>query len=253
MTYTLETFYTSKAWTKLRLQLMDERTNEDGVLICEHCGKPILKRYDCQAHHKIELTEENVNDAMISLNPDNVILIHLRCHNDIHDRFHGRPEGLKNKEASEKFRQRVYLIHGAPCSGKNTYLRMNANPDDLVMDLDAIYQAISLCGVHEQPFRIKPVAFAVRAAVLDSIRIRKGLWKNAWILTSKTGLDLAREIETFRATPIHIDTDRKECLKRLHDHPNGRDIEKWTRYIDDYFEREALQADQDAPPGACEF
>ena len=225
--YTLQTFYTSKPWTKLRAQLMNERTNEDGQIICEMCGKPILRRYDCIAHHKIELTEENVNDFEISLNPENIVLIHIRCHNE----EHGRWGGLK---------QEVYIVHGAPCAGKNTFVRMNANKDDLIVDLDAIYRALCLCEIHEKPKRISPVAFDVRDTILEDIRIRKGVWRNAWVITTATGLDLERQAERLKARLVHIDTGEAECMSRLTEHPNGRDVKAWKNYIEDYFERARL-------------
>lgn len=222
--YRLETFYKTKAWEDLRKRLMMERVNEDGQLICEHCGKPILKAYDCIGHHKIELTEENVNDINVSLNPDNIMLIHYRCHNEEHERFDG-------------LHQQVFLVHGSPCSGKTTFVRMNANKDDLVVDQDAIFQAISFCDPHEHPKRVKAVAFAVRTAILEAIKIRHGTWRNAWIISSKTGLDLDRDADAFRARLIHIDTPKDECIKRLKASPHGRDVKAWETYIEDYWER----------------
>lgn len=38
-------------------------------------------------------TDNNVNDYSISINPDNIMLIHHRCHNLIYQRF----EGFKQK------------------------------------------------------------------------------------------------------------------------------------------------------------
>ena len=79
-------------------------------IICGHCNKAIVSKYDCIGHHITHLTKENVNDYNISLNPDNVILVHHKCHNQIHNRFNG----YKKK--------RVFLVYGAPCSGKSTWV-----------------------------------------------------------------------------------------------------------------------------------
>jgi len=227
MMRSLETFYQSKEWWKCRTQIMLDRTNDDGTITCERCGKPILKRYDCIAHHKIELTEENVNDVSISLNPENIALIHMRCHNEEHERFGG-------------LRQQVYIVHGAPCSGKNTFVRLNAHEDDLIVDMDAIYRALSLCEIHQKPARIKAVAFAARDAILEAVKMRKGLWRNAWIITTKTGIDLERDAGIYRAQLVHIDTEKDECLRRLEERPNGRDVKQWRGLIEDYFERAAI-------------
>ena len=70
--YTLDTFYKSKKWQRLVGLIRQERVGEDGFLRCEHCGKPIVRAYDCIGHHTIPLTEQNVNDYSISLNPDRI-------------------------------------------------------------------------------------------------------------------------------------------------------------------------------------
>ena len=93
MGLTLDNFYQSKEWVNLMKIIRQERVNENGEIICAYCGKPIVKAYDCIGHHKVYLTEQNVNDAMISLNPENVELVHHVCHNRIHDKF-----GYKHKE-----------------------------------------------------------------------------------------------------------------------------------------------------------
>ena len=86
-------FYRSNEWRKLLDNLKHERLDDDGQIICEHCGKPIVKAYDIIGHHIIELTEENVNDYDISLNPQNIKLVHHKCHNIIHNKL-----GYANRE-----------------------------------------------------------------------------------------------------------------------------------------------------------
>ena len=70
-------FYKSKEWKKLIEYLKLKRVNENEELICEYCGKPIVKKYDCVGHHELPLTSENVNDVNISLNEDNIKLIRI--------------------------------------------------------------------------------------------------------------------------------------------------------------------------------
>lgn len=67
-------FYRSSEWEKLRELITLERVNDEGDLICEYCGKPIMKAYDAICHHKIELNEVNVHDAEIALNPSNIMV-----------------------------------------------------------------------------------------------------------------------------------------------------------------------------------
>ena len=75
---------------------------------CEHCGELVIHPKELTAHHKTELTPENVHDHTISLNPDLIMLVHHTCHNDIHKRF-----GAKRVRS-------VYLVYGPPLAGKKT-------------------------------------------------------------------------------------------------------------------------------------
>lgn len=215
--YTLENFYKSKQWEKLRSQIMQERTNDDGQIICARCGKPILRRYDCIAHHKIELTEENVNDYEVSLNPENVELIHFKCHNEEHERFGG-------------FHQNVVIVYGAPCAGKTTFVQENARPDDLILDLDRIWESICTSDRQHKPDRLKANVFGIRDTILDQIRTRTGNWRTAWIIgTYPLRTDRDRLADLLRAEQIFIDTDMATCLERAPD-------AKWRSFVEEWFD-----------------
>ena len=108
----LAQFYCSEEWRQLRLQLIAERTNKvDGILYCQHSGKPLLNSFDIVAHHIVPLTMQNVNDYSISLNPENILLVSQRAHNEIHARF------------GYCAQRKVYIVHGAPCSGKSSFVK----------------------------------------------------------------------------------------------------------------------------------
>lgn len=153
----LEEFYKSKQWEKFMAALKQERLNDEGFIICAHCGEPIVKKYDCIGHHIEELTLENVNDYSISLNPDNVELIHFRCHNKAHRRF-----------GSEGARE-VYIVYGSPCSGKTTFVRESAGENDIILDIDNIYQCITVNDRYIKPERIRENVFGIRDCILDMI------------------------------------------------------------------------------------
>ena len=93
----IRSFLGSEAWQKFRMLIINQRG-----LKCEHCGKLVAKASELTLHHIIELTPENVCDANISLNPDNVMVLHLDCHNRIHTRFGYQPE------------RGVYITFGPP-------------------------------------------------------------------------------------------------------------------------------------------
>ena len=66
----VKTFYTGKAWRELSF---GEKVRRGGK--CERCGFTAVSREDWKyliGHHKIELNESNVDDARVSLNPENI-------------------------------------------------------------------------------------------------------------------------------------------------------------------------------------
>lgn len=220
----LADFYRSKEWERLRLALMLQRENDDGELICAHCGKPIVKAYDCIGHHKVELTEINYRDASISLNPELIDLVHHKCHNAIHEKT-----GYKQPK--------VYIVWGSPLSGKNTYVESVAKYGDLILDIDNLWQAVSGRGRYEKPNRIKDNVFALRDQMLSMIAQRRGYWQTAYVIGGYA-LPVERErlAERLSAECIHIDTSRAECMARLARCTDGRKKSEWEKYITDWWE-----------------
>ena len=222
---TLGDFYRSREWYKLMQVIKAERINERGELICEHCEKPIVKAYDCIGHHVIELTENNVDDVAIALNPDNIMLVHHRCHNKIHNKL-----GYSDRK--------IYLVYGSPLSGKSTFVKENMDEGDLIIDINNIWQCISNCDRYVKPNRLRSNVFQLRDTMLDMVRVRNGKWLNAWIVG---GYPMKNERErlckSLKAREIFIDTSKDECIKRLYENPNGRDIDEWVKYIEDWWQK----------------
>lgn len=216
----LYNFYRSKEWVNLRTLLINERTTD--YLYCEHCHKPILKPYDCIAHHVIHLTEQNYMDANISLNPDNIQLIHHKCHNKIHNKL-----GYSGRQ--------VYLVYGSPLSGKSSYVESVLEAGDLVIDLDSIWQCISGQPRYVKPNRLKSIVFSVRDNLLESVKYRRGKWSNCYVIGGYPyEADRERLLDMLGAKPIHIDTSKEECMNRLAQ-CEDRDISEWTKYINDWW------------------
>lgn len=217
-------FYRSDEWARFRQMIIAERTRDDGFIYDEITNKPILKPYDLILHHSpIELTEENVKDFNISLNPDNIKVVSFKTHNILHDRL-----GMRARE--------VYLVYGSPLSGKSTWVSENMSEGDLIIDFDNIWQAISGQPRYIKPKRLNAVAFKVRDTLIDAVKYRLGKWNNAFITG---GYALASERERIAkelgAREIFIECDKAECIRRL-EADEARDTDEWRKYIDDWFE-----------------
>ncbi len=232
-------FYNSQDWANCKAQVTQDRLKE-GALFCEHCGKIILKSFNPNAknnkgavvyHHIKHLTNENVNDASISINPTNIAILHWSCHNEVHNRFNGTAVAVERK---------VYLITGAPLSGKTTFVRERVQEGDLVFDIDDLWQILSGQERYVKPNSLKTIIFNTRLAIKEQIQKGSGGWRNAYIIESlPLATDRKREAERYKAHNVEIITmeaSREECLNRLYAMPNGRDIKAYEEYINNYFD-----------------
>ncbi len=238
----LPSFYNSKEWADCKAQVLHERIKADGTIVCEHCGKPILKGFNPNEknnknaivfHHKVYLNSTNVNDASVSINPENIAILHWSCHNEVHQRF-----GFGNGNIIEK---KVYLITGASCSGKTTFVRERMSLNDVVVDIDDIWQMVSGQPRYVKPNSLKPIVFRVRDEMKSAIAKGAGTWRNAFIIESlPSPIDRNREADRFKAFNVEVitmDATEQECLDRLHANPNGRDVKAYENYIKEYYLR----------------
>lgn len=224
-------------------QVMQDRMKADGSLVCEHCGQIIVKGFNPKAnnnagavvfHHKIFLNNYNVNDASVAINPDNIMIMHWACHNAVHERF-GFSGGNNKPE------KKIYLITGASCSGKTTFCRERLQENDIILDIDDIWQTISGQARYIKPVALKPIVFGVREEIKQLISRGAGTWRNAYIIESLPSMvDRRREVERYKAHNVEVitmDATKEECMQRLLANPNGRDISAYTNYIDEYYRR----------------
>lgn len=218
----LKSFYASEKWINFRLRLINERGTK-----CSRCGERIVKSKDLIGHHKVELTPENVHDRMISLNPELVDLVCFDCHNKEHNRF--------GKIAAKQ----VYLVYGPPMSGKSSYVRDNISRGDIVVDLDRLYEAITMLPSYDKPDQLFSNVIGIHNQLIDNIKTRYGKWNNAWVIggyadkykREKLANDLGAEI-------IFCDMSKEECLRRLSiDQDRRYRQDEWTGYIDKWFEQ----------------
>lgn len=235
-------FYKSVDWENCKAQVLNDRMNDDGSIFCERCGKIILKGFNPNArnnknaivfHHKIHLNNFNLNDASISINPSNIAVLHWQCHNEEHGRFNGSGYNKPDKK--------VYIIIGASCSGKSTFVRERASEGDVILDVDNIWEAVSGQPRYIKPKQLISLVMNIRDTIKDSIARGLGNWNNAYIIDSKltTPVDRKREAEKYKAHNVEViimDATKEECIERLHNNPNGRNIKDYESYIDDYYD-----------------
>ena len=210
----LESFYSQTSWRKLRSTVIAERIARDGALICDYCHRQIVAPYDAICHHIKPLTESNVSDPDVALNPDNIMVVHHSCHNLIHDKYGAG-------------RRAVYLVWGAPKSGKSSYINTIQTRNDIVVDIEWLYESVgSVIGTK----KVAPVVFRLRDELYDMIKTRYGRWDNAYIAgTYPIEMERRRLLETMRAEEIFIDTPMEVCLERCRSEEEIGYVREWFR------------------------
>ena len=210
-------FYTSSTWRKVR-----ERKILESGGVCSHCGRVFTDTSKLIVHHKKHLHGDDYNNPKVAYDDDNLEVICFDCHNKEHDRF----KNIKH----------VHIVYGAPMSGKKTFVRQNKEKDDIVVDMDTLFQAITLNDLYDKPNALRFNVFGVRDCILDQIKVRYGNWRNAWIIGGfANAFDLQMAKDKVNADDvIFVDTSKEECILRL-EASNDRDKNEWRKYIDKWF------------------
>jgi hypothetical protein len=222
----LQTFYASRKWIAFRKAILAERG-----LMCQHCGKLIAREREAHLHHTIELTPANVYDATIALNPDNVLVVHKTCHDSIHDRLRESREATRLKG--------VYIVYGMPGSGKTTFVTERKGRHDIVVDMDRLYQAITLLPDYDKPDCLFSVVREVYNLLIDTIRYRRGKWQSAWVIGGFPDKHQRERLaEELGAELIYIECTRDEAVERIRlDERRRLMVREYEGYIDRWLER----------------
>lgn len=112
----------------------------------------------------------------------------------------------------------VHLVCGAPGSGKSTYVKAHAKPEDIVVDFDEIRQKVGGIKWDRDP-EITRKAFAYRRRIITGLKDkRRGV---CWlIVTAPSERERQRWCEALGNVTVHImPTSEQECIRRVRTAP----------------------------------
>jgi len=131
-----------------------------------------------------------------------------------------------------------YIVAGAPCSGKSTFVRDRVQAGDLVYDYDTLHMALSGQASHAHDPAIRDYVLTARDAIFDDLEIHPS--QPAWVITSTRRQDeLTTLQDRFGAEVVLLAIERDEAHLRCD--ADGRP-EAWHTYIDNWFEGTDIDA-----------
>ena len=102
----------------------------------------------------------------------------------------------------------LHIVTGAPCAGKTTFVNDHKADGDVVVDLDAIAEALGSSNRYEYSGGIKKAAFAARDAAISSITEDV----DAWVIHSRPTKE---QREAYKNAVFHdLDPGKAVCIER---------------------------------------
>lgn len=134
----------------------------------------------------------------------------------------------------------ITIVCGAPGSGKTHFVRENFMRGDLIVDLDAIFSAISNLDWYHKPDNLLPYALEVKNALLNKVLIERDNAPRSWIITSAPrAMERIRMRSRYGAQTVVIETPADVCKRRCREdvrrivRNNG--LISWSDLIDEWW------------------
>ena len=172
-------------------------------------GEPMV-----DVHHIVPLIE-NIELGLVE---ENAASLCKWCHNKI-ESMERRGVPTKHLFAATAKRAKITVVYGPPASGKTTWVRKHITAGDLVIDFDAIMQAISFQSDHMAPDTLRPFAEACRSTLIRMLETTPT--QRAFAIHSMLPDESRRSWQTMGAEFICIRTPAEVCKARIAQRKHG--------------------------------
>lgn len=129
---------------------------------------------------------------------------------------------------------KTYIVHGAPLSGKTTYVNKHKGNNDLIYDFDTLMAALTGLPIHQHNENLVYYVLDIQDMIISRLKSENNI-DNVWIITTNISDRFKRSLIGLNAEYIEMKIDIHTAKQRLYDNPGGRNIEVWERVIDKYF------------------
>ena len=110
----------------------------------------------------------------------------------------------------------ITVVAGPPCAGKTTYVQQHMREGDLVVDLDAIAEALGATDGHDKPGTLLPFVYAARDAILERMMQPHDV-RHVWVI--RTAPTNKERRQWWQANVIVLETPINVCLERAKKRP----------------------------------
>ena len=137
-------------------------------------------------------------------------------------------EQMKRDARRNTDSRRVYIIDGAPGSGKTTYVKNHKQPGDLVVDLDLLAGALQGdISAHPDYAAVMDPVLAAREAIYKTISDRTGTWNNAYVISSSPSqMHIKKLADQLGGTVVTMATNLEQCISQIENDPARRNKER---------------------------
>lgn len=127
----------------------------------------------------------------------------------------------------------LFIVEGAPLSGKTSHVRENAGANDLVYDFDVIMKALTGGPLYQRNQNLISYVDNLRYTFFDVAK-ENGI-KKVWIITTRVNEELQQLADDHAADVVKMLTSKADCLERLESDDARTDKDYWTEQIEKYF------------------
>lgn len=143
----------------------------------------------------------------------------------------------------EDKRKGTTIIFGAPLSGKTTYVLKRKRKDEVMVDMDYLFQAITGNDMYNKPEPLVKLVLSVRDHIYGFIK-KNPMVNKYWIITTESDTQKRRQlIRKFDADSIVIKPDKEICVQRVKE--SDRVEQNWKELINKWYENfESIKGDR---------
>jgi HK97 family phage prohead protease len=144
--------------------------------------------------------------------------------------------------STQGIKPNVFVVHGAPASGKTSYVMQHKGDNDVIFDFDKVMSALSGLPPHQKNKNLISYCTDIRALIIKKA-LRKPTVDKTWIITTNIGDEMKGQLSDIPVEYIHVDTPKEECLKRIEEDPDRQPVAQELREaVERYFSPEQRSA-----------